>query len=257
MQARRRILALAIWAVLLGACSGQGPSGSAGKGASAGPGASLGPGGPGGPPSGSAGSPNPSASATPGIPGPGGTAPVGGGSGTIVGTIDFRMTLERSDDVIYQVLKESLDFTVNVQLVRDNSFDPEEVYVDDGSTYTVKVRNSAERQLGDCMALSETKADAAHAFSDQPTSYENQIQATVNRTNKTVVFDAWLSWMYEVTGNACDGRDPYTWETGVSLFCPAFVLTAKLIEGMTTDTIDAGCVMPGGETYTGILTLTR
>lgn len=248
MQPRRLSLALATAAAFLAACTGQVPAPSTGGagpgGAASGPAAAI--------------TPNPASTATL-PPGPGaGTAvaPPPGATGTITGTITFHMDTQRSDEIVHIVLHETLDFTVDVRLVRDPS-GAEEVYVDDGSSYEVHVLFTSEAQAGDCMARTKTVADTSHAFADQPTSYENFIEAKVHRDRGVVDLTAMLSWMYDFSANDCSGRSPYTFETAVGFACPLLWLEAKLIEGGASDQIDTACTLPGGETYSGVLILSK
>jgi len=174
----------------------------------------------------------------------------------IQGTIALHSASETRDDVIHQVITNEFDATIQVRLVRDPSA-ADEHYIDAGSTYTVEALSTTERQLGDCLATSETVTDAEHAFSDQPTFMENVIDATVDRDAKLVNMNAFFTWVYTVSGNACDNRGSYTGENGTGLACPFAGLVAKLVEGAGSDQIDTECTTAGGDTTSGVLTLTR
>jgi hypothetical protein len=174
----------------------------------------------------------------------------------IEGTIALHSERETRDDVIHQVVSDEFDATIQVRLARDPSA-ADELYVDAGSTYTVNALTTTERQLGDCLAVSESTIDAEHAFTDQPTYLENHIEARVDRGAKTVAIDAFFTWVYTVDGNDCDGRGTYTGENGTGLACPFLGLVAKLVEGTGSDQIDTECRLPGGDTTSGVLTLTR
>lgn len=225
---------MAAGVLVLAACSTIGPAPAGGAG-----------GGGGGGGGGATGAPNPPTGAV-GI----------GAPGTISGSFSLKATKHSEDPTVQGVIDDSLEATVNVQMKRDASA-PGEAYVDNGSTYTVKTLTKTSRLVGDCTATSETVADAAHAFTDQPTSIPNNITATIDRGSKSVLFFVSFSWIYNVTGNACDGRQPFTGENGISAACPIFGLTAKLTEDNGFDRIDTACVLPGGEAYAGLLTLTR
>lgn len=224
-----RLIFAAATCVILAACTNVAPSGGSGQAV------------PGGGPTSAAGA---------------GSSSPAGAAGTIVGTFSLHSTRHTEEDTIHHVTDESFDLTVDARLVRDSAADGE-VYVDDGSRYAVKALRTSEQQLGDCLATSEMVADAAYAFSDQPTSYENSIEITVDRAQGTATINASYSWIYDVTGNACAAIEPRSDENAAGLACPFFPLTAKLIEGDGSDQIDTTCVLPGGETYSGTLTLTR
>lgn len=246
MRVRRPILAM--WTcALLAACNGSLPGGLDGPTAGA-PGAAS-------------GTATPGQSATP-APGAGGggsaapaTAPAAGPAGTIRGTIRFHAQGRTEDQVSHAVVEHATDATFDVRLVLDASAGAE-LYVDDGSTYSVGVLVTTELPGKDCTATSRSEANETHAFADQPTSYENSIEATVLRDEGLVLIAAFYSWTLHITGNDCDGRAPTDVETSGGLECP-FGLMAKLIEGSAADQIDTACMLPGGETYSGILTLAR
>ena len=179
-----------------------------------------------------------------------------GAPGTISGSFTFKAQKHSEDPIVQGVIDDTIDAAVNVQLKRDAGA-PGEAYVDNGSTYTVTASTKTSRQLGDCTATSETTGDGAFAFTDQPTSIPNQISATVDRASRTVLMFVSISWETSVTGNPCDGRPPFKGENAVTAACPFFGLTAKLIEDNGFDRIDVGCQLPGGETYSGMLTLAR
>jgi hypothetical protein len=181
----------------------------------------------------------------------------GAGAGTIRGSVTLHVVRKSGDGTVADAVEDHFDVTFTLALKRDPAA-PTESYVDDGSKYAVKVYTTTSRQLGDCVAKSETVADKEYAFKDHPTtSFDNSISAMVDRAAKTVTFSGNYSWLYVTTGNDCDGRPPLTGENSAFLGCPFFGLTAKLVEGTSTDSLDPGCVMPGGESYTGSLTLTK
>lgn len=246
MPVRRPILSLWMCA-LLAACGGTVP-GAASPTTAASAGGASGPAATGQPAS---------ASLAPGGGGGGPTAtPVPAGpAGTIRGTITFHAQGRTEDDVTHAVVEHETDATFVVSLVLDPSAGDER-YVDDGSSYEVSVLITTELPGANCVATSSSATDEKHAFSDRPTSYENSIEALVLRSEGVVLISALYSWTLGVTGNACDGRKPTTVETSGGLDCP-FGLMAKLIEGAASDQIDTACTLPGGETYSGILTLTR
>lgn len=186
-------------------------------------------------------------------PGQATQAPAAGPSGTIRGTIEFEAHGRTEDAVSHQVTEHRTTASINVRLVLDPAAGIEQ-YIDDGSTYSVDVLITTEFPGANCTATSRSETTEQHAFTDMPTSYENDINAAVLRDEGLVLISAMYSWTLRVTGNACDGRSPTTVETAGGLDCP-FGLMAKLIEGAATDTIDTACTLPGGETYSGILTL--
>ena len=237
MDARRWLLPIAMAAMLAG-CTG-GPPGPAGAG-QVGQGGSANEGGPGAQTAGAGG----------------GTTTSAAPSGTIRGSFNFHGHAHRESDTVHLVLDEDISATFDVRLKRDTSA-VQEAYVDDGSTYTIAILNTTERELGNCMATSQTKANGTFAFAQSVTSYPNSINAKVDRGSRTVLFEINYSWIYNETGNACDGRPPYTGENSAAAFCPGFGLTAKLIEGNGTDQIDTTCGDGSGQGFTGSLTLTR
>lgn len=247
MRFRRPILTL--WTcALLAACSGAlpgpaSPTPNAGGGGGTGPAAT-----------------GQQATAAPGVGGGGGsgpatTPPPAGPAGTIRGTITFHAQGRTVDPVSQAVVENLTDATFDVRLVRDTSAEDER-YVDDGSTYDVSVLITTELPGAECVATSRSETSEKHAFADRPTSYVNSIEANVLRGEGLVLIASSYSWTLHITGNDCDGRAPTDVETSGGLDCP-FGLMAKLIEGPASDQIDVACTLPGGETYSGILTLTR
>jgi hypothetical protein len=188
--------------------------------------------------------------------GAGSTSGGASASGTITGTIIVHAKKHTEDPTIQGVVDDAFDATITLKLKRDPS-SAEELYVDNGSSYEVDALSTTSRLIGDCTGTSETEAKATHKFADQPTSIPNSIEARVNRGDKSVMFSASYSWVYSVSANSCDGRQPFTGENAAVFACPIFGLTAKLIEGNGTDQIDPICMMSGGEAYGGTITLTR
>jgi hypothetical protein len=192
----------------------------------------------------------------PGATGPAVTPPPGDGPGTITGSFTLQSQKHSEDPTIQGVIDDTLHATITVKMKRDTSA-PDEAYVDDGSTYKVSAETKTSRLLGTCTATSDTIGEGDYDFVQQPYSTPNQITATVDRATKSVLFFVSFSWGTHVTANDCDGRAPFSGENAVTVACPFFGLTAKLTEGSGTDQIDTACQLEGGETYSGVLSLTR
>ena len=245
MDALRRTMVLAICVALLAACGGASPQASSGTGA---------------PPStiliGGA-STSPSSSPVPGPIGSSGqTAAPPAGAGTIAGTIEFKSHVEeyRTD---LELKTERFDVTIVVSLVRNPS-DPGERYLDSGSTYQIDGLFHGERVNGNCTAITERKASSdVYAFTDQPTSYPNSIEAAVKRGSGTAQFQINVSWPYLQTVDDCPNDSSFSGENSTGLGCTGFGLEGKLVEGPTGGQIDMACTSDGAlTTVAGILTLT-
>lgn len=160
------------------------------------------------------------------------------------------------DPITHRFSRVTFESAVEVNLVRDPA-DPEERYIDAGSSFRMNETSHTEAPLGDCTQVNDLQSDTAtYAFTDQPTSYEDDIWAEVDRDRGVVVFRISFSWKYEQRVTGCTTSN-YSGENAGGISCGTFLgLQVALTEGASADQIDATC-NDGFTAVSGALTLAK